>query len=56
MYREPYGAILPFGLHKGAGLAVVCDLLYVIELETHHYPTGLLFKIYDHGTVANHLC
>eukprot|EP00729_Bicosta_minor_P008654 gene8653-31634_t len=27
MYREPYGAILPFGLHKGAGLAVVCDLL-----------------------------
>ena len=23
----PYGAILPFGLHKGGGLAVICDLL-----------------------------
>jgi len=27
MYNAPYGAILPFGLHKGGGLAVVCDLL-----------------------------
>ena len=27
MYNSPYGAILPFGLHKGGGLAVICDLL-----------------------------
>jgi uncharacterized oxidoreductase len=23
----PFGAILPFGLHKGGGLAVICDIL-----------------------------
>jgi uncharacterized oxidoreductase len=27
LYNAPYGAILPFGLHKGGGLAVICDLL-----------------------------
>jgi len=27
MWREPRGAILPFGLHKGYGLALVCELL-----------------------------
>ncbi len=27
MYKPPNGAILPFGEHKGAGLAVLCDLL-----------------------------
>lgn len=27
MYREPRGAILPFGLHKGYGLALMCELL-----------------------------
>lgn len=27
MYQEPRGAILPFGLHKGYGLAFVCELL-----------------------------
>jgi uncharacterized oxidoreductase len=27
MFREPRGAILPFGLHKGYGLAFVCELL-----------------------------
>ena len=27
MYREPMGALLPFGLHKGYGLALVCELL-----------------------------
>jgi uncharacterized oxidoreductase len=27
MYNAPYGAILPFGLHKGGGLAVICDIL-----------------------------
>ncbi len=27
MYNAPYGAILPFGPHKGGGLAVICDLL-----------------------------
>jgi uncharacterized oxidoreductase len=27
MYREPTGAILPFGLHKGYGLALACELL-----------------------------
>lgn len=27
MWREPRGAILPFGLHKGYGLAVICELL-----------------------------
>jgi len=27
MYNAPYGAILPFGLHKGGGLAMICDLL-----------------------------
>lgn len=27
MYEEPYGALGPFGLHKGYGLAVMCELL-----------------------------
>lgn len=27
MYAEPKGAILPFGLHKGYGLAFLCELL-----------------------------
>jgi uncharacterized oxidoreductase len=27
LYNAPFGAILPFGLHKGGGLAVICDLL-----------------------------
>jgi uncharacterized oxidoreductase len=27
MFREPKGAMLPFGDHKGAGLAVLCDLM-----------------------------
>ncbi|MBX3706073.1 MAG: malate/lactate/ureidoglycolate dehydrogenase [Pseudomonadales bacterium] len=27
MYREPFGALGPFGLHKGYGLAVMCELL-----------------------------
>jgi LDH2 family malate/lactate/ureidoglycolate dehydrogenase len=27
MYNASYGAILPFGLHKGGGLAVICNLL-----------------------------
>jgi uncharacterized oxidoreductase len=27
MYSEPMGALLPFGLHKGYGLALVCELL-----------------------------
>jgi uncharacterized oxidoreductase len=27
MYQAPRGAILPFGLHKGYGLAFVCELL-----------------------------
>lgn len=27
MYQEPRGALLPFGGHKGFGLAVVCELL-----------------------------
>lgn len=27
MYQEPRGALLPFGLHKGYGLALMCELL-----------------------------
>ena len=27
MWRDPRGAILPFGLHKGYGLALLCELL-----------------------------
>src|SRR5512146_2105795 len=27
MYEDPRGALLPFGLHKGYGLAFVCELL-----------------------------
>lgn len=27
MYREPFGALGPFGAHKGYGLAVMCELL-----------------------------
>jgi hydroxycarboxylate dehydrogenase B len=27
MYNAACGAILPFGLHKGGGLAVICDLV-----------------------------
>jgi hydroxycarboxylate dehydrogenase B len=27
MFEEPYGALLPFGAHKGYGLAVMCEIL-----------------------------
>ena len=27
MYTQPQGALLPFGLHKGYGLALICELL-----------------------------
>src|SRR5260370_2137227 len=27
LHHPPYRALLPFGLHKGGGLAVICDLL-----------------------------
>ena len=27
MFREPFGSLGPFGLHKGYGLAVMCELL-----------------------------
>ena len=27
MYREPSGAVLPFGEHKGYGLALICEIL-----------------------------
>jgi uncharacterized oxidoreductase len=27
MYTEPRGVVLPFGEHKGSGLALVCELL-----------------------------
>jgi uncharacterized oxidoreductase len=27
MYQEPFGALGPFGAHKGYGLAVMCELL-----------------------------
>ena len=27
VFEEPFGAILPFGAHKGSGLAVMCELL-----------------------------
>lgn len=27
MFEEPFGALLPFGSHKGFGLAMVCELL-----------------------------
>jgi uncharacterized oxidoreductase len=27
MFREPHGALLPFGEHKGYGLAVACEIL-----------------------------
>lgn len=27
MYQEPRGALLPFGAHKGSGLALMCELL-----------------------------
>lgn len=27
MYRDPRGALLPFGAHKGSGLALMCELL-----------------------------
>src|ERR1700760_4491403 len=27
MYTEPKGVVLPFGEHKGSGLALVCELL-----------------------------
>src|ERR1700743_2736656 len=27
MYTEPHGVVLPFGEHKGSGLALVCELL-----------------------------
>jgi uncharacterized oxidoreductase len=42
MYREPPGALLPFGLHKGYALAVMCELLGGAlsgGSVQHHAPT-----------------
>jgi uncharacterized oxidoreductase len=43
----PFGAILPFGLHKGGGLAVICDLLAgALTGGLTHSPK----TIHEHGT------
>lgn len=43
MFREPHGALLPFGGHKGYGLALVCEILagaLTGGLTLHELPTG----------------
>jgi len=42
LYEEPLGAVLPFGEHKGSGLAVMCELLAgVLTGGTTNHDSGL---------------
>ena len=57
MYREPRGALLPFGLHKGYGLALACELLAgalggggtlpTVRQEPDRLGNGMLSFIFD---------
>ena len=48
MYNAPFGAILPFGLHKGGGLAVICDLLAgALTGGRTHSPRTIKTDVHD---------
>jgi uncharacterized oxidoreductase len=50
MFRQPHGALLPFGEHKGYGLAVACEIL------AGALTGGLtLHGNADPGTIINHM-
>src|SRR6201986_3680232 len=40
MYTEPRGVVLPFGEHKGSGLALVCELLAGAIVGSTSIPTS----------------
>jgi uncharacterized oxidoreductase len=57
MYEEPFGALGPFGLHKGYGLAVMCELLggalagewtaQPENLRSHHIVNHMFMCVLD---------
>ena len=57
MYEEPYGTLGPFGLHKGYGLAVMCELLggalagewtaQPENLRSHHIVNHMFMCVVD---------
>ena len=59
MFGEPRGAILPFGLHKGYGLALACELLAgaftgggtlsTVEVAKDRITNNMLSFIFDPG-------
>ncbi len=59
MWRVPRGAILPFGLHKGYGLALACELLAgaltgggtasTVAFETDRITNNMLSFVIDPG-------
>ena len=49
----PFGAILPFGLHKGGGLAVICDILAgALTGGLTHSPKTIK---HDTGDIVNNM-
>jgi uncharacterized oxidoreductase len=62
MWREPKGAILPFGLHKGYGLALMCELLAgavagagtsaTIPAQNERIGNGMFSLVIDPGRFA----
>jgi len=63
MYRQPRGVVLPFGEHKGSGLALVCDLLCgaIVGMGTLRDPNapdqgvrnGMLTFVLDPGRMVS---
>ncbi len=54
MYTEPRGVVLPFGEHKGSGLALVCELLagaIVGSAKRHHDDAA---RAWHHQRHAEH--
>ncbi len=48
--QPPFGALLPFGLHKGSGLAVLCELLggaLAAGLVGHHQEDGQRQRVHN---------
>jgi LDH2 family malate/lactate/ureidoglycolate dehydrogenase len=35
MYTQPYGAVLPFGEHKGYGMALMSEMLAGVPFLSH---------------------
>jgi uncharacterized oxidoreductase len=64
MFREPGGALLPFGEHKGYGLALMCELLAGVltgggTIQPEHIRRGgivnnMLTFVVDPGRLVDH--